>query len=860
MTKLIHVAKAPYLVMNPADPSVLTSIIPGTTPVQAWGHKLWAVPHTLDAVRVLRNLGAPAPSPILARYGWAGRYAPFFAQRETAAFMTLNRRCFVLNDMGCVDADTEYLSPTGWARIADYQGGQVGQYVPETGAVEFVEPAEYVKRPCDDMFRVKTKYGIDQLLSPEHRVLLEAKGAPGKRETISAAELYARQEMWVQDDQMPKSRTRIGWAKAAIPVTFRAPGGSGLPMTNAQIRLQVAVIADAHFPDNTLRCVVRLKKTRKVARLRQLLAAAEVAYKERAVTEGTAAGYTVFSFDSPTGDKVFGAGWWQCTPEQLAVVADEVMHWDGSISDDKPSSRFSTLQKESADFVQYAFAGTGKTARVTSAMRDGKHEYNVQVRDNGAPLQLASLSSTGQRHRVVEPWTSPDGFKYCFVVPSTYLLFRRNGCVFASGNTGKTLASLWAFDYLRSIGVLKRIIIFAPLSTLDAVWGSEVMMNFPHLRYTVLHAERRRRLKLLESDFDVYIVNHDGAKIVGPALQSRPDINCVLIDELSAFRNHSTDRFKVMSKIAAPADRWVWGMGASPRPNEPADVWAQVRIVNPGAITPYFKRFKEQTMRQVTAFKWEAKETATEIVRQVMQPAIRFSRADCVDLPPTTWQYRTVELTQEQRAAYDQMRRSLKLEYESGAARAVNEADKAMKLVQIACGAVTSATEDDEPVVIPNANRLAVLKEIIEEAAGKVIVFVPFIGGLQVVHKEIAARWPAALVYGATPRDERTDIFHRFQHGSAENLRVIVANPKVMSHGLTLTAADTIVWFAPTVSYETFDQANHRIIRPSQTKNTLIVMLEGTPVERKIYARNRQREAGQLAFLDLVEDDRDSQS
>lgn len=101
MTQLIHVAKqAPFLVLNPANPEVLTSIIPGTRSINVRGHELLAVPHSLDAVRVLRNLGAPAPSPILGRYQWPGRYAPFYAQRETAAFLTLNPRAYVLNDMG----------------------------------------------------------------------------------------------------------------------------------------------------------------------------------------------------------------------------------------------------------------------------------------------------------------------------------------------------------------------------------------------------------------------------------------------------------------------------------------------------------------------------------------------------------------------------------------------------------------------------------------------------------------------------------------------------------------------------------------------------------------------------------------
>ena len=637
-------------------------------------------------------------------------------------------------------------------------------------------------------------------------------------------------------------------------MTFGAPARCGLDLSDAQIRLQVAVIADGHFPGNTHRCVVRLKRPRKVQRMHALLAQADVPYQHREQNTATAKGYTVFTFRAPTRDKVFTAHWWAATAAQLRAVAEEVLHWDGSVSDSKPTRRFSTTAKESADFVQYAFAATGCTARIMAAERRRGVEYNVQVRSSGKPLQLASFTSAGEKRPVMEWARSPDGYKYCFVVPSTYLLFRRNGCIFASGNTGKTLAALWAFDYLRSVGVLHKALVVSPLSTLDAVWGTEVLLNFPHLKFAVLHGDKARRQKLLAQDADVYIINHDGIKTLHADLLKRTDLDLLLLDELATYRTAGTDRYKAIAKLCAPPARWVWGMTGTPTPNEPTDAWAQCRLITPHTVPEFGKRFKDMTMRQLTMYKWIPKPDATATVQRAMQPAIRFTREECLDLPPTTWAYRDVEMSDEQRKAYTEMSANLRFQFQSGQAKAVNAADAAMKLVQIACGAVYNHA-DGTPIVLPNSARVRQVEEIIEQAAGKVLVFVPFTAALRNLRDALAKTWATEMVDGSVPLSKRTEVFNAFQHGT--ELRVIVANAETMSHGLTLTAADTVVWFAPTTSHETFDQANHRIIRQSQRKHTQIVMLQGSAVERKLYKRLQDRHDMQASLLDAVAGDRE---
>lgn len=440
-------------------------------------------------------------------------------------------------------------------------------------------------------------------------------------------------------------------------------------------------------------------------------------------------------------------------------------------------------------------------------------------------------------------------FKAQVETASFLTLNPRSFCLNDMG-TGKTMSVLWAYDYLRAIGKRRRMLVVAPLSTLERTWGDAIFESFPHLSFAVLHGSKEKRLKLLAQQHDVYIINHDGVEIIGPALKGRDDIDVIVLDEIAILRNSGTDRYKAVALVCAPLERIVWGLTGTPIPNEPTDAWAQIKLVDPTRVPKYFGRFRDMTMTKITQFKYVARTGALDIVKEHMQPAIRFSRADCVDLPPTTYQTRHIALTAGQKKVYDALRTQMKAEAAEGTMRAVNEADKLMKLVQVAAGAVY--TTEGETVTLDNSSRVAEVREIIEQSEGKVIVFVPFIAALKGLREELAKTYATELVYGGTSKTERDLAFWRFSNLPAAESRVLVANAAAMSHGLTLTEANTIVWMAPHVSHEIFDQANHRIIRPGQKRNTLIVMLEGTEVERKIYARLQQRQTTQGLLLEAI--------
>lgn len=436
---------------------------------------------------------------------------------------------------------------------------------------------------------------------------------------------------------------------------------------------------------------------------------------------------------------------------------------------------------------------------------------------------------------------------------SEFLTLNPRAFVLSGMGSGKTVSVLWAFDYLKKLGAVRRMLIISPLSTLERVWGDEIFRHFPELNFTVLHGSRDKRHQLLACEFDIYIINHDGikSKETMELLRNKEGLDVVCVDEIASFRNASTDRWKALRSITADKT-WLWGLTGTPTPNAPTDAWAQIRLISPTRVPKYYTAFRDQVMRPLTKFKWGPREGAMQTVHQCMQPAIRFAREDCIDLPPTTFVTRQCELSAEQKKAYNQMLTKMKAEIGDGQVTAVNEAAKLTKLLQIVSGVVY--TENGEET-IPAPGRIDLVKEIIEEAGAKVIVFVNFTSALNAVATELAKDFTVETIHGGVSKNERDRIFGAFQ--KSPQPRVLVANPAAMQHGLTLTAANVIVWYTPTNSNEIWLQANARIVRPGQKLNTLIVSVEGTDLERKMYARLNAKTAMQGLLLSLIRDSKD---
>lgn len=321
-------------------------------------------------------------------------------------------------DVGCVDAGTEFLTPTGWKCIADYEDGdEVMQYEPTDGTGAFVRPSEFIVQDCPAFFHLKTKYGIDQMLSPEHRILMWR--------YVSSRREQAHSVMRADDFVERHNGLKLGtWAD--FETAFSIATESMASSRDEAIRVQVMVNADAFLDElanGRVKAVVSLKKARKVTRARELLDAAEIPFTETHDVRG----YTTFRFTPPFLAKSY-LPFWGASHDQLQVIAEECLLWDGSTS----PACFYSRNEASADFIQYAFTATGRRAvlRTDIDASDGKADYRVFA------YERTRIGMRSHPKRPIEQVLSVDGKSYCFVVPSSFWVMRRNGNVAMTGNCG----------------------------------------------------------------------------------------------------------------------------------------------------------------------------------------------------------------------------------------------------------------------------------------------------------------------------------------------------------------------------------------------------------------------------------------
>ena len=431
------------------------------------------------------------------------------------------------------------------------------------------------------------------------------------------------------------------------------------------------------------------------------------------------------------------------------------------------------------------------------------------------------------------------------------LTMNRRAYVLNGMGTGKTKAALWSWHYLHGRQEAGKLLVVAPLSTLNFTWGREVFQTLPGVKVQVLHGTRKKRLEhLADKTADVYIINHDGLKIIAGDLEKRDDIDALILDELAVYRNGQSTRTKVTRKVTARM-KYAWGMTGSPTPNAPTDAWSQCTILTPNTVPKYFNRFRDDVMNKVTQFKWSPKANALDTVFKVMQPAVRYTLDDVVELPDLVERTVQIEMGPKQAKVYKQMEEHAHTLIDRDEITAMNAGAVLNKLLQISTGYVY--TREKDIVALDNDERLTALVDAVNSTDRKVIVFVPFVHALEGIAKRLTSEgYDIRTVHGGTAKGEREKSFNLFQN--TDQVKVLVAHPQCMAHGLTLTAADTIIWFAPLPNLEIFEQANARIRRIGQKHKQQVLMFSATRAEAKMYAKLRAKQKVQNMLLEMFED------
>jgi SNF2 family DNA or RNA helicase len=220
-------------------------------------------------------------------------------------------------------------------------------------------------------------------------------------------------------------------------------------------------------------------------------------------------------------------------------------------------------------------------------------------------------------------------------------------------------------------------------------------------------------------------------------------------------------------------------------------------------------------------------------VFNALQPAIRFTKEQCLDLPPVMTLVREVPLTPQQTKYYNMLKDQMMVHTAGTTITAVNAAAGVSKLLQISCGA--AYTDEKEVVEFDSAPRLGVLEEILEETERKVIVFALFRSTIDAIHAHLTKKGiKAEVIHGGVSATKRADIIHRFQ--TQPDPRLLIMQPQATAHGITLTAADTVVFYGPLMSVEQYIQCIARADRKGQNSDKVTVLhIQGSPIERKMF-------------------------
>jgi SNF2 family DNA or RNA helicase len=429
-------------------------------------------------------------------------------------------------------------------------------------------------------------------------------------------------------------------------------------------------------------------------------------------------------------------------------------------------------------------------------------------------------------------WPRPHGFTPFDhqKITADFLVSNRKAFCFNEQGTGKTASVIWAVDYLMEVGLVKRVLVICPLSIMKSAWQQDLFKFAIHRTVSVAHGAAKKRKEIINAGSEFVVINFDGVGIVKKEILAG-GFDLIVVDEASAYKNAQTERWKDLRDLTKQI-KGLWMLTGTPAAQAPTDAYGLAKLVNPKNVPLFYGQFRDQVMTKVSMYRWLPKSNAQNIVHTALQPAIRFEKKQCLDLPPLTFVSRDAPMTPQQIKYYNVLKKQMLIEADGEEISAVNAAVQINKLLQIAGGAVY--TDTGEVLEFDVSSRLNVVQEVIDESSQKVLVFVPFTHTIELLQKHLEkAGILCEVINGSVPVNRRSEIVKDFQE--QPHPKVLIIQPQAASHGLTLTAADTIIWYAPCTSVETYLQANARIDRPGQVNPMTIVHITGSPVEAKMY-------------------------
>ena len=418
---------------------------------------------------------------------------------------------------------------------------------------------------------------------------------------------------------------------------------------------------------------------------------------------------------------------------------------------------------------------------------------------------------------------------------------------------GKTSIVLTALNYLmfESFEVTK-VLIIAPLRVARNTWSDEIRKwdHLNGLRYSIAVGTAAERHKALMADADIYIINPENVPWLVEESGLLFDYDCVIVDELSSFKNWQAKRFKALMKVR-PRIRRIVGLTGTPSSNGLMDLFAEFKVLDMGQrlgrfISQYrLNYFKPDRMNGPIVYTYKLLPGAEErIYDKISDITISMKAADYLDMPELISTEYKVYLDDAEREKYEEMKDELVLQLPGGEITAANAASLSGKLCQLANGAIY---DDDGSVNAFHERKLDALEDLIEAANGKPIMVAYWF-------KHDLSRITERLKH-LKVNFEKLDSDKSIENWNVGRLQVGLIHPASAGHGLNLqSGGNVIVWFGITWSLELYQQTIARLWRQGQTSGTVTVIhivTDGT-VDERILKALAAKDNTQKALIDAV--------
>ena len=450
----------------------------------------------------------------------------------------------------------------------------------------------------------------------------------------------------------------------------------------------------------------------------------------------------------------------------------------------------------------------------------------------------------------------------------TYAYFMEMG-------TGKTKVLIDNMAMLYDKGKIDGALIIAPKGVVKTWYEQELPTHLPnHIenvsvlwQSNITKTQQEKLKSLFETGLSLHILvmnveafsTEKGVKFASKFLNSHKVL--MAIDESTTIKTPTAKRTKNIIELGKNA-KYRRIMTGSPVTKNPLDLYTQCEFLDPFLLNfhsyyAFRNRYAEMTTMNVRGRSIQVVKEfrhLDELSESLQHFSFRVLKEDCLDLPPKNWTKRHIVLTGEQRKIYDQMKKHALAMLNGKITTTMTVLTQLMRLHQITCGHFTA---DDGSTQLIESNRIKELMSILEETEGKAIIWANYQRDItNIIESIVKVYGPGSVVdyYGLTPQEERQDNIRKFQKDA--ECRFIVGTPQTGGYGITLTQANTVIYYSNGYDLEKRLQSEDRAHRIGQNKNVTYVdiICEDTIDEKIVKAlRDKINIASEVLGEDLKE-------